>query len=38
MYTRLINDQIVVLGISQGITPRVVDTFANVCSFPSCGQ
>ena len=34
----LINDQIVVLGISQGITPRVVDTFANVCSFPSCGQ
>lgn len=34
----LINDQLVVLGISQGITPRVVDTFANVCNFPSCGQ
>lgn len=33
----LISDQLVVLGISGGITPRVVDTFANVCSFPGCG-
>lgn len=32
----LVNDQVVVLGVSQGVTPRVVDTFANVCSFPSC--
>ena len=34
----LISDQVVVLAVSQGINPRVVDTFANVCSFPSCGQ
>ena len=34
----LINDLLVVLGVSQGIDPRVVDTFANVCSFPSCGD
>lgn len=33
----LINDQLVVLGVSEGINPRVVDTFANVCNFPSCG-
>ena len=34
----LINDQVVVLAVSQGINPRVVDTFANVCNFPGCGQ
>lgn len=33
----LISDRIVVLGISGGVDPRVVDTFANVCNFPSCG-
>lgn len=33
----LISDQLVVLGVSGGVTPRVVDTFANVCSFPGCG-
>lgn len=34
----LISDQLVVLGVSGGITPRVVDTFANVCNFPTCGS
>ncbi|WP_455539425.1 exosporium morphogenetic protein CdeC [Terrisporobacter sp.] len=29
----LINDQLVVLAVSDGLNPRVVDTFANVCSF-----
>lgn len=33
----LISDRLVVLGISGGVKPRVVDTFANVCNFPSCG-
>lgn len=34
----LVSDQVVVLAISQGVTPRSVDTFANVCNFPSCGS
>ncbi|WP_434797312.1 exosporium morphogenetic protein CdeC [Terrisporobacter vanillatitrophus] len=34
----LVSDQLVVLGVSGGVTPRVVDTFANVCNFPSCGS
>lgn len=34
----LISDQLIVLGVSQGVTPRVVDTFANVCNFPSCNN
>lgn len=33
----LIGDQIVVLAESN-FAPRVVDTFANVCSFPNCGE
>lgn len=32
----LINDQLIVLAESNAINPRVVDTFANVCSFPGC--
>lgn len=34
----LVSDQLVVLGVFGGVTPRVVDTFANVCNFPSCGS
>ncbi|MGL6107666.1 exosporium morphogenetic protein CdeC [Romboutsia sp.] len=34
----LINEQIVVLGASQVIKPRVVDTFAKVCDFSGCGD
>lgn len=34
----LINDQIVVLGSAQAITPRIVDTFAKVCDFSGCGE
>lgn len=34
----LVNDQVVVLATSEGITPRVVDTFSNVCNFTSCGS
>ena len=33
----LIGEQIVVLA-ETNFTPRVVDTFANVCSFPGCGE
>ena len=31
-------EQIVVLGSSTPITPRVVDTFSRVCDFTSCGD
>ena len=31
-------EQIVVLGSSTPITPRVVDTFSRVCDFTSCGE
>ena len=34
----LVNDEIVVLAATGGVTPRVVDTFSNVCSFSSCGE
>lgn len=34
----LISDQVVVLGVSGGVTPRVVDTFSKVCTFPGCGS
>lgn len=34
----LISEQIVVLGSSRPITPRVVDTFSKVCDFSSCGD
>lgn len=34
----LIKDRLIVLGVSEGVNPRVVDTFSSVCSFPSCGQ
>lgn len=34
----LVSDQLVVLGVSGGVNPRVVDTFANVCNFPDCGS
>ena len=33
----LIGDQVVVLA-DTGFEPRVVDTFANVCRFPGCGE
>ncbi len=33
----LIGDQVVVLA-DNNVNPRVVDTFANVCSFPNCGE
>ncbi|MEG0854984.1 MAG: hypothetical protein RSG52_00745 [Terrisporobacter sp.] len=33
----IVEEQIVVLGASGAVNPRVVDTFANVCTFPSCG-
>lgn len=33
----LIGDQLVVLA-ENNFTPRVVDTFANVCRFPGCGE
>ncbi len=33
----LVGDQVVVLA-DNNINPRVVDTFANVCSFPNCGN
>lgn len=32
----LVNQQIVVMGATGAVTPRTVDTFANVCSFPGC--
>ena len=32
----LINDQIVVLGSTTAIQPRVVDTFSKVCDFSTC--
>ncbi len=32
----LINDQIVVLGSTNAIQPRVVDTFSKVCDFSTC--
>lgn len=34
----LINEQIVVLGSSQAINPRIVDTFSKVCDFSGCGD
>ena len=33
----LIGDQLVVLA-ETNFEPRVVDTFANVCRFPGCGE
>jgi hypothetical protein len=32
----LINEQIVVLGSTDPIQPRVVDTFSKVCDFSTC--
>lgn len=34
----IVEEQLVVLAASQAVNPRVVDTFANVCTFPSCGK
>ncbi|WP_243155182.1 hypothetical protein [Romboutsia sp. CE17] len=34
----LVGEQLVVLASPNGITPRVVDTFASVCDFEQCGD
>lgn len=34
----IVAEQLVVLAASQAVEPRVVDTFANVCTFPGCGK